>query len=96
MRMSLATIAALGLAVSTSAHAASVNIKYDDLNLDTPQGQAKLDRRITKAARAICGIDQTTVESRVRDPEAVACVKKAKAKAHAQVASMIERSASGG
>lgn len=97
MKKTLATLAAIGLAASAvSAQAGGVKVTFDDLDLSTPQGQKTLDRRIDKAARAICGLDQVRLGSRIRDKEATECFKDAKAKSRAQVASVIEREARGG
>ena len=97
MKKTLATIAAIGLvAVSTSATAASVIVPYEDLNLSSPAGQKVLDRRIDRAAKKVCGYDEPTVGTRLRDPEAATCVARAKAASHAQMASIAEKEAKGG
>lgn len=42
----------------------SVTVKYGDLNLSTDEGAAKLYRRITRAARSVCGLDDIQPEER--------------------------------
>ncbi|MEZ5681006.1 MAG: UrcA family protein [Erythrobacter sp.] len=97
MKKTLAALAAIGLAASAvSAQAGGVKVAFDDLDLSTTKGQKTLDRRIDKAARAICGLDEVRLGSRIRDKEAAACFKEAKAKSRAQVAAVIERDSKGG
>lgn len=45
----------LALAASIPASAESRQVRYDDLNLSTVAGKNHLDRRISAAARAVCG-----------------------------------------
>ena len=96
MKKTLASLVALGLAASASAQTNSVDIKFDDLDLGTRKGQSQLDNRIANAARAICGIDETTLGSRLRDRDAIACYKEAKAKARQKVARLMEAEGKGG
>lgn len=63
--IALAAAACAATALSAAPAAASdivvapetvtVRISYADLNLATPEGRARLDRRIAGAARSICG-----------------------------------------
>jgi len=81
--------AALGAALSATpalAGPASVSISYADLNLATPQGQAKLDRRIDAAAKASCGGTTIVTGSIVREARDPACVAAFKTAARQQVA----------
>lgn len=97
MKKTLAALAALSLTtLSVSAQAQDAQVKFDDLNLATAKGQKMLDRRIDRAARSICGIDRQQTGTRMRDKGAAECYAEAKAKASAQVAALIERSAKGG
>lgn len=97
MKKTLATIAALGLAAtSTVATAESVLVPYEDLNLSSQAGQKVLDRRIDRAAKKVCGYDEPTVGTRLRDPEAATCVARAKAASRAQMASIAAQEAKGG
>ena len=41
-------------AATSSAHAASTTVEIADLDLSTAEGQAKLEARITRAARKVC------------------------------------------
>jgi UrcA family protein len=82
--------AALGAALSATpalAGPASVSISYADLNLATPQGQAKLDRRIDAAAKSSCGGTKVVTGSIVREARDPECVAAFKTAAHQQIAS---------
>ena len=81
-QIALATVAALGVACATGAHAdaALVNaptrtVHYADLNLNTQAGAALLYKRIRVAAEEVCG----DVNSRRLDEAAMAkaCVDRA-------------------
>ncbi len=97
MKTPLATLAALGLALSaTTAQAESISIPYKDLNLDTAAGQKTLERRIDKAARKVCGYDRQPTGSRIPDLSVRACVSKAKTEAEAQFASLMDNQSLGG
>ncbi|MBO6767242.1 MAG: UrcA family protein [Erythrobacter sp.] len=97
MKTTLATLAAAGLALTANAaHANSVNVTYDDLNLATEAGQKVLEQRIESAARSVCGLDRQRTGTRIPDTAARSCYKKAKASASAQVAARIKSDGLGG
>lgn len=97
MKKSLLALASIGLAASAAnAQPNSTHITFNDLNLSSPQGQAALERRIDRAAREICGLDNLRLGTRIRDAKALDCFNEARTKAHAQVAIIVERSAKGG
>lgn len=51
----LALAAALAVVPAAAfAAPASVEVKYSDLDLSTPKGLAELDKRIDRAAKAVC------------------------------------------
>jgi UrcA family protein len=52
------SMAALTMAASAQA-AEAVRIQVSDLNLNTPQGRAAFDARVTQAAHRICAGDRT-------------------------------------
>jgi UrcA family protein len=58
--------------------AASVEVKYNDLDLSTEQGRKELDRRINDAAKDVCGAGEESVGSRVQSRETRDCIKQAK------------------
>lgn len=55
----------------------SVSVTYADLDLTTTDGRKELDRRITHAARQVCGMDQILTGTRIVPPEARQCYRKA-------------------
>lgn len=62
--LALALAGALAF-VPAAAFAASqsVEVKYDDLDLSTPKGQAQLDKRIDRAAKEVCTRHEITTGS---------------------------------
>jgi len=100
MRSTPAILAAVlaATAFTTPAIAADdqVHVRYTDLDLNTPAGQATLDRRIDKAVKELCGADETIVGTRLPSREAQACFDRTKASVREQVAQNIARSASRG
>jgi len=88
-----ATVFAVPAAAET---AESVSVKYSDLDLSTSEGQARLERRITSAARTVCGMDEVTVGTRLASREAQRCFAQTKSTMHEQVAAMVARDGSRG
>ena len=96
MRFTPAILAAVlaATAFATPAVAESpdrINVRYADLDLSTPEGQAKLERRIEKAVRTACGADDAIVGTRLASREAQACVEETKAAVREQVAQSVAR-----
>ena len=91
-------IAALALTATLPALAGESRVvRYDDLNLASPAGMERLERRIDRAARSICGLGGTARFVGVRALEAADdCLAKAKAGAARQVAAAEARQARGG
>ena len=97
MKTPLATLAALGLALSaTTAQAESVNVTYKDLNLDTAAGQKTLERRIEAAARQACGFHRQRTGTRLRGSGSRECYEAAKISASEQIAARIKDESLGG
>ncbi len=102
MLKTVLTTAALGLAVvSTPALAGpsdnpSVEIAIADINLATPEGQERLDRRVKKAAQALCGVGTRRSGSRIPSMDSKRCYAKAMKSAEQQVATLIEAQQRGG
>jgi UrcA family protein len=61
----------------------SVKVPYDDLDMRTPAGVAELDKRVTEAARYVCGELQAMYPAGT--PERFYCVKDAIGGAQPQV-----------
>lgn len=93
--MAFAAIATVGTALPAAAEE-SMNIQYRDLNLATSEGQQILDRRIDRAARSVCGLDDVATGTRLRSNEARNCYREAKAKAKKQFAKVTEAEQLGG
>ena len=89
----LALAAAFGLAIAAgpalaggSAERNTMEISFADLDLDTPEGQMTLERRIERAARDVCRYDRMQTGTRIQSRAAKECYEKAKASARQQVA----------
>ena len=74
----------------------SVGVDYADLDLATPKGQRTLERRIARAARTICGLDDTVTGSRLQSPQSLACYDQAVRSARTRVADAVRRKQAGG
>ena len=97
MRKSLIALAAIGTAFTTApAMAESVSIQFRDLNLNTIEGQAKLEQRIDRAARKVCQMNDHTLGTRIPDQSAAACYRDAKKKAARQMAAVVDNQRLGG
>lgn len=82
--------------VSSPHDVRTVRVEYGDLNLATPQGQKRLNRRVEFAARKVCGYYGTANASIMESVDARACYKQAKAGALTQFAAVVEQRAKGG
>ena len=100
MRMqSLAlALAAAGLAVPAAAadEAPSIAVRYSDLNLTSAEGQQQLDRRLERAAREVCGVDEPMIGSRLPASGSRECYREARRKLDQQFAQLVSRKAAGG
>jgi UrcA family protein len=94
----LATVTVFSIPQAAMAQEAgkSVEVRFADLNLNTAEGQQKLERRIDRAARQVCAMDQMTTGSRIASPAASACYRLALRNVRDRVASVISNSSSGG
>lgn len=79
--------AAIGAATLSSPVLAAdtLAIKTSDLDLSTPAGQAQLERRVTRAAREACGMDDVRTGTNLPSKNARACFEQAKTTAMRQV-----------
>lgn len=100
MIKSTLTAATLGLAlIATPAMAdagETVSIEYRDLNLSSPEGQKRLDRRINQAAAKICGLRESRSGTRLSSRKSKECYEKARQSAAKQVAVMVTNEQRGG
>jgi UrcA family protein len=74
----------------------TAKIQFDDLNLDTAEGQRTLDKRIEKAARLVCRTVSPQTGTRIMDQDAQNCHAKARADAKQQVAALVGNAQRGG
>ncbi len=94
-------LAATGLTLSPAMASAapqqrSASVSYSDLDLTTEQGVAELERRIDRAARSVCGLDETALGTRVRSREARECYDAAKRSYEETLAGLIREEQRGG
>lgn len=90
-------IGAMALAATVPAFAVESRVvRYDDLNLASPAGIERLERRINGAARLVCGARKDNRESLMLLPETRKCIADAKARAMAKVAVLEANAARGG
>ena len=74
----------------------SVAVRFADLDLGTPDGQQQLDRRIARAARQVCALDDIATGTRIRSSEADACYRQALRNVRTSVAEAVSASRKGG
>lgn len=91
-----ATFATTAIAAPPTGEAQSTQVEYADLDLPTEKGQKTLDKRITKAARAVCAVGEQRTGSRVNRRESRECFNNAKAQVKAQFAEIIADARRGG
>ncbi|MXO86879.1 UrcA family protein [Altererythrobacter aurantiacus] len=87
-----AAASALAVAMPASAQMveqAQIEVEYTDLNLASQKGQDRLERRLKKAAREVCGLDQQRTGSRIVDQKTQACYKMAMATAMERHAALV-------
>lgn len=74
----------------------SVTIEFQDLNLNTPEGQEKLEQRIETAAREMCGIDETRTGTRLASSQSRRCLAEARQSAKKRMAQIVREQQLGG
>jgi UrcA family protein len=102
------TIAACGLAAAalTPAYAAptkpgqistmTIAVPTADLDLGTAEGQRQLDRRVARAVRQACRVNDPKTGTRSLSRDALACLAKARTNARQQVAALVSEERRGG
>jgi UrcA family protein len=88
-------LAAAMIIVPASAFASTVEVKYDDLDLSTPQGVAQLDKRVQRAAKQVCTNRQAVTGSIRAGAVDQKCYKEALAKLQSQLADLSTRKQQG-
>lgn len=79
------------MAATAEGQAPTVSVSIADLDLATPEGQRQLDRRVRKAARAVCGGDAATTGTRLRSTGAESCYAQALRQTRNLVAERVAR-----
>ncbi len=90
-----ATFTVPAMAVAAEATVTTRGIEYKDLDLSTEAGQKTLESRLDKAARQVCGMDESTVGSRVRSRESRDCYREARQQLGDQVSRLTKDAAAG-
>jgi UrcA family protein len=91
-----ATLFAVTPGVAAAAEAGqSVAVHVADLDLATPKGQKQLERRIDRAARAVCGMDDGQTGTRLASQDAAACYRLALRQVRERVAAAKENKPQG-
>lgn len=82
-------------ALAAATESASVAVPYRDLDLASEAGQAELDRRIDRAARHVCGLDQQRTGTRLRASESRKCYREARQALDTRMAEVVRGRAVG-
>jgi UrcA family protein len=96
MRQYLIALSAFAVVAGTPVAARDFVVKYDDLNLQSAQGQKELERRIDKSAREYCGLDRQHVGTRIPQKSARNCFASARTAAREQMNTLLGKSQLGG
>ena len=81
---------------SAQSEVVTIAVNHADLDLATPDGQRRLERRIGNAARKICGLDSQDTGTRMTSREAADCYRQALNDVRQRMAAIIEGSRNGG
>jgi UrcA family protein len=99
LALAAASISVTGMAAPAFAGTASsktIKVEYADLNLNTMNGQATLERRLDKAAKRACDFNDARTGTRIQSKAAKECLAKARASAKQQFAAVMEDQRRGG
>ena len=86
----IAMFAAVPAAATPAISTTALEVRTADLALDTKAGIDRLNHRIDKAARTVCGIGADTTGHAILDPRQRECYDKAVAGAQRQVAGLVD------
>lgn len=85
-----AAVLAAALPAAAAATPAGIAVRHGDLNLDSAAGQARLETRIDRAARSVCGIG-FGVRTLAEQAAQRSCYREARERAAVEVAALIAR-----
>lgn len=83
-------------AFAANSQSKTTQVSYSDLDLSTQAGQQELDKRLERAARSVCDLDQSTVGTRIPSRAGKKCYKAARKQLDRQFAQLVKDSAHGG
>jgi UrcA family protein len=99
MRIASTILALAAAAAATPALSAdeleAVRVHYKDLDLATKTGRDELDRRLDRAARSVCGLDEAKTGTRLPSEAARRCLADVRARLDGQFAAVIGRQTQG-
>jgi len=102
MRMHSFALALAAVVVAVPAAAAEeqpprIAVHYNDLDLTSEAGQKRLDVRLERAAREVCGMNETAIGSHLRPAHSAECYREARRNLDREFAELVSRkSAVGG
>ncbi|MBA3862935.1 MAG: hypothetical protein C0517_03210 [Erythrobacter sp.] len=100
LTQAIATFGLIGTAISPAyagePERMTVKIEVADINLNTPEGQRALDRRIEAAARTVCQANSPATGTRIMTNDARACIAKARAEVRQHAAKLARDQQRGG
>jgi UrcA family protein len=94
LALAAATLALPAMASESSG--STVSVRYNDLNLATQAGQDELERRLDRAARTVCGLDETRTGTRLPSANARSCYREARVTLNQRFAALVKDRATGG
>lgn len=83
-------------AAAASTVVSQVAVQYKDLDLTTEAGQKTLDSRLDRAAREVCGMNESVTGSRVPAKNTRDCYRQSRTQMAKQLAALIDRPLLGG
>jgi UrcA family protein len=78
-------------AAAAEDEALSVEVHYSDLDLTSEAGQKQLDRRLERAAREVCRVDEKVVGSYMRPRHSRECYLEARRQLNQEFAQLVSR-----
>ena len=92
----LALALSSGAALAQTTQPVTKSVKFSDLNLSTPEGQARLETRIESAIRDVCSDHLDRSGTRIRSNSYNECLANARASTQRQVAAALDNYQRGG
>jgi UrcA family protein len=94
--LALATVALAVPAAAAEDQPPTVGVRYSDLDLTSEAGQKQLDIRLERAAREVCGMNETMVGSHLRSTNSRECYREARRHLDQELAQLVSRKSAGG